>query len=771
MVSLQSHTHFAETNGSIVMTSPPLSDKVSLTLDPVTSLREAALRTLKTRRRKPPNPTGGVDSTDAAPTGNISADDSMEILSYGPDDRSKDNSPQPAEKEEGEISDEEPDSKVSDVPRQSSPNTDTRKIPNTSSDVEMQLDPPSSQTIPPQVNVVPSSAGPPATSTRSPKRPRSPPPTPIVQEASHSSNEVAPPPHPSKPVSGLQSSGPSQEPVPIDVGHVRPNLSMSATQLWEAKEIILDLLGWGVPPTYLVDCGLTREAVYYTFTELNLKLPETLDTRGLAPYMPTVVAAETKRPQPQHSNPDDRRIGSQLPTQPPPVASVQASANRGTADIRTPIVHPLPPKPNLNFQTHTSASVSPSQESAYPTLLSEDVGLRLSKDNDTPRDESQTLSPSATPNPNPTLLEIETLRRNELLARKAVVASRKAKRQPTTPLANYEQDYKMDVDSEGTSTDVKQVDDFLNTIGGEAMSSFMDSAVDASLSQKPAMMEPERYLNDSPTTEQGLAQVQAQAPSQSGLSRRSSKRPVAADFVDFPLTPSEPKEERFANKEIPSMTSNPSTFANGSSRKPPSFANIAPIRRCIIDLSDSEDEAGPSRPLSALSMNEFQAKEAKIRELREQIAAREKNRLRKTSSVASGTPPVSPLLSSASAQKSSVSINGDSSLYPNANLPETVQKPPGDHSNDPNGEAEVVEDAPLTGLDSESLTPTADDGQPQAATEKNSLLTAEAEMEELIPEDTKKAYRGVGAGNGISAEVRSLCHSHPRRTFSSIGSR
>jgi len=39
----------------------------------------------------------------------------------------------------------------------------------------------------------------------------------------------------------------------------------------EAKLIILDLLGWGVPSEYLLDYGLTREAIYYAFTELNLK--------------------------------------------------------------------------------------------------------------------------------------------------------------------------------------------------------------------------------------------------------------------------------------------------------------------------------------------------------------------------------------------------------------------------------------------------------------------------------------------------------------------
>lgn len=46
---------------------------------------------------------------------------------------------------------------------------------------------------------------------------------------------------------------------------------MTAHELTEAKEIILDLLGWNVPPEYLINCGLTKEAIYYVFTELNLR--------------------------------------------------------------------------------------------------------------------------------------------------------------------------------------------------------------------------------------------------------------------------------------------------------------------------------------------------------------------------------------------------------------------------------------------------------------------------------------------------------------------
>jgi hypothetical protein len=59
-----------------------------------------------------------------------------------------------------------------------------------------------------------------------------------------------------------------------------------------AKDIVLDLLGWGVPPQYLVECGLSRELIYYVFTDLNLKLPPNLtgpphDNNTLSPELPT----------------------------------------------------------------------------------------------------------------------------------------------------------------------------------------------------------------------------------------------------------------------------------------------------------------------------------------------------------------------------------------------------------------------------------------------------------------------------------------------------
>jgi hypothetical protein len=48
-------------------------------------------------------------------------------------------------------------------------------------------------------------------------------------------------------------------------------------QLDQAKDIVLDLLGWGVTPEYLVDCGVSSQALYRIFGDLRLRLPKNID--------------------------------------------------------------------------------------------------------------------------------------------------------------------------------------------------------------------------------------------------------------------------------------------------------------------------------------------------------------------------------------------------------------------------------------------------------------------------------------------------------------
>ena len=82
---------------------------------------------------------------------------------------------------------------------------------------------------------------------------------------------------------------------------------MTQYQYDTLKYVVLDLLGWGVPPAFLLDCGVSREAVFYVFSELNLALPEGFDTSDLIPYMPDhLPPPQRATAMPPPSFPDNR---------------------------------------------------------------------------------------------------------------------------------------------------------------------------------------------------------------------------------------------------------------------------------------------------------------------------------------------------------------------------------------------------------------------------------------------------------------------------------
>ncbi|KAH7920868.1 hypothetical protein BV22DRAFT_771256 [Leucogyrophana mollusca] len=66
--------------------------------------------------------------------------------------------------------------------------------------------------------------------------------------------------------------------------------SMSPDELDRAKSVVLDLLGWGVSPEYLVESGVSTGALYRIFTDLRLRLPANL----ALPIPPSVPPSSTQ---------------------------------------------------------------------------------------------------------------------------------------------------------------------------------------------------------------------------------------------------------------------------------------------------------------------------------------------------------------------------------------------------------------------------------------------------------------------------------------------
>ena len=398
-----------------------------------------------------------------------------------------------------------------------------------------------------------------------------------------------------------------------------------------AKDIILDLLGWGVPPEFLVDCGLTKALVFYVFTELNLRLPDNFDSSGIISYNPECFA------QRQQS-----------------------------------VLMPPPPLPESNRTIDTTVEVSP----------------RVS----TPPLRPSTFTSWGSPS-NADLHDMERQRRQELLARKAVQASRRLKRSTSMEpaLSISHSDSSSSDPPIGTVISTEVIDDFLNSIGpvrdsehpngvlpspsDEDDAQFIvvprQSPTSAGLSTGELSISPlspvethgpPLYTEPAPTFSQ-LSEAKLAIGSTSSLSPppstypRRGVRPVASDFVDFDPAPGGNE----SNSRL-----EPPAFSSGIIRRLNLAANFRDIgsRRCVIDLSDSEDDDEqdiknqlqqspedqpwlnrdrrskasnyhpPASTKSSLSGNQSPAalmmKELEIRRMRELIAKREEEtRLKK----------------------------------------------------------------------------------------------------------------------------------------------
>ncbi|KAI9443135.1 hypothetical protein H4582DRAFT_1808347 [Lactarius indigo] len=478
----------------------------------------------------------------------------------------------------------------------------------------------------------------------------------------------------------------------LDTHHVRPGLSLTQRQYDTAKEVILDILGYGVPPEYLIDCGLSREIIYYVFTELNLRLPNNLDIVGIPPYPPPPdVIASILLSQPSYS----------LPSVSPENPSVIDDAAARPA---------LSPQPHGMYISHTVDSPRPPASAPHEGSTSVSL-LALSES---------------------TLAAMERQRKQELLARKAVQESRK--RKEPVPLAAAEPSMSpttatstgADV-SARASTSAVSVEDFLNSIGPplydgadprqdlipenepedmeayspESAGAFERNSLpdddqpmplvdrtsmppfseDASLpisasaseahfsferekgktlvltNKTPQILEnlparsrsdgipaPPSIRDDGYDSRRSSSTPQPNAP----IPRRGTKRPVAADFDSDPAP-------KVYTPPVLSRTGSGAGLNYGGGYHPNphvrhrmngvaagGFASLNSTRRCVIDVSDSEDEASEEElsPVTSLSRqpqsgaqptprDSALALEQEIERMRKIIREREELKLRK----------------------------------------------------------------------------------------------------------------------------------------------
>ncbi|KAL1760168.1 hypothetical protein FB107DRAFT_270213 [Schizophyllum commune] len=268
---------------------------VTPSVDP-SSLRAAALMTLKSKRRKPAEVVAPPPSLPQRPQA------TFDVLDYGsteaapaePQKQPSASTSDPGSREEGEISDEEP---AASAPPTAPPQPPRPALPPKPAPQES----PVASSNKPQEATSPSLLDRIAPPSRKQSKSFTSQVSPVSQRRTSAASQSAQPPPPPPPVPEVL----------IDAEHVRPGLTMTQEQYDTAKDIILDLLGWGVHPDHLYAMGLSREIIYYVFSELNLRFPANLDTEGLIPYTPNM----------QRPEPTPQRVGMHhsLPPKPPPL--------------------------------------------------------------------------------------------------------------------------------------------------------------------------------------------------------------------------------------------------------------------------------------------------------------------------------------------------------------------------------------------------------------------------------------------------------------------
>ncbi|CAA7262930.1 unnamed protein product [Cyclocybe aegerita] len=561
--------------------------------DPVSTLRAAALSTLKSKRRKPvvdkPAP---VPSRPPPPTDMFQLDYGQEETptdvpmadvpaSIPPPPVAKERTTPPhtsdIAREEGEISEEEEPPPIS-----KSPTPQTKRSTSVTSFLQMTPEP-RPEPKPSIDDTLPSIKPASCKST-----------TPVLQlhpALVDRTSDLAPSPldvienRPAISMAELSQGAPALGP-----DCVRPGLHLTQDEYDTVKDIILDLLGWGVPPDYLIECGLSQAVIYYVFSELNLSLPESFNPSGLVPY--TLESLHTSRQ------------SALMP--PPPAPDNRGSTSEGPSSFADRISRAGSPPPN-------SAAL--------------------------PRE-----SPST-----PELLVIEQQRRQELMARKAAQASRKVK--PSTssdtenamlaaavPTETVDDFLKslgsvavaeapaapprgvMEVDQTTASFERHRTQHIYSprySPVSPPWSKELENPPDSSADIPPPSSEPpptsgssmstfsQMSSSDNEIVTPSVARNIAPVPLQRQLSqsnaisvaesnsptagpRRGVKRPVAADFVDFDPTPRKNdvnmRNERANAAVETSITKRLNTNAG--------FFNVGSSRRCVIDLSDSEDDGG-----------------------------------------------------------------------------------------------------------------------------------------------------------------------------------
>ncbi|KAG9089180.1 hypothetical protein FS749_001551 [Ceratobasidium sp. UAMH 11750] len=447
-----------------------------------------------------------------------------------------------------------------------------------------------------------------------------------------------------------EPAGTSHEPPLDNTKFIRPSLNMTARDLDEAKRLILDLLGLGVTPEYLVDCGISSQCLAVCFYEMNLRFPLNLD-RGKID-LPSLYDVDKHM---QESLKKDRAIRQRnhdQTMQKPRSSSSPSNATQSPASKGTTL-----PALNQSADTHKQERVSlPSPPTSLPP---KPVSRPSNKDQlpcDTESIVAQSKASTRSPPSGPRALKerMETMlaedqKRMELLARKAAIDSITRKRaaklsprpgpdgleQPAQPRGIEDVDSAVDallaavrmnsasiLSEQGDSSEKGHYD-------GERSAS-IGSGIDEALPDYDSDAMVEHELDTRSTSVSDMDDGIALDPASILANKRhlspARSSPVASESASSPWAPLAVPSPRIRFESLDGI-------ATSGSFTPPMAAVPIAARKSRPTASDFIDQA-PPRPSAQMLLE----KELQIKAMMQKIKMRELKK--KTGSVSAGGTPV-----------------------------------------------------------------------------------------------------------------------------------
>lgn len=335
----------------------------------------------------------------------------------------------------------------------------------------------------------------------------------------------------------------------------------------------------------ILESGVSRHVLYYVFNELNLRLPDNFDLSGILAYTPEFFSQPQSYPPPSTANvrpritPSPTRINGHRPT------------------LQSPVEIDLHDRERQRRQQLMARKAARVAQQARPIISTETSDSRSALGMKDDKSEDVIMGPTAVP--------VETV--DDFLNSLGSVQELQSASSSNSREASVPQSA-MDVDADLDNGQVIEYTPHSTSLSAYTTPDNSNGTFRFSEPPPSSSEPPPTSVDSASTTFSRISDISNDdliSPSTAQIIppkmvrasiRRPTNRPVASDFVDF---------HGESSRLPPSTTNldNRNGRAAGASitrplRKHTSFIKVGNTRRCVIDLSDSEEEqaAAQSQP-------------------------------------------------------------------------------------------------------------------------------------------------------------------------------